>query len=100
MRIIAAAFAVLLTAGMAAAQPATRTATAPTAAANTSQFTTEADAKAHCGSDMVVWMNSRSRVYHFAGVRDYGHTKQGAYMCRAEADKMGRAAKNEKAPAG
>jgi hypothetical protein len=43
-------------------------------------------------------MNTKSGIYHFAGSRDYGHTKQGAYMCRSDADKVGRAAKNEKAP--
>jgi hypothetical protein len=43
-------------------------------------------------------MNTKSGIYHFAGSRDYGHTKQGAYMCRPDADKVGRAATNEKAP--
>lgn len=65
------------------------------------QFSSEADAKAHCpGTGTVVWLNTKSGVYHFANSRDYGRTKQGAYMCRADADKVGRAAKNEKAPMG
>ena len=63
------------------------------------QFSSEGDARAHCPSGTVVWLNTKSGVYHFAGSRDYGHTKQGAYMCRLDADKIGRAAKNEKAPA-
>ncbi|MBV9827379.1 MAG: hypothetical protein JO001_17195 [Alphaproteobacteria bacterium] len=61
------------------------------------EYKTEADAKAKCSSN-VVWLNSKSHVYHFAGTRDYGHTKSGAYMCQPDADKVGRAAKNEKAP--
>jgi hypothetical protein len=31
----------------------------------------------------VVWVNTKSNIYHFAGRRDYGNTKQGAYMCQA-----------------
>jgi hypothetical protein len=38
-------------------------------------------------------------VYHFAGTRNYGKTKQGAYMCQKDSDSAGfRAAKNEKPP--
>jgi hypothetical protein len=47
----------------------------------------------------VVWVNERSRIYHFAGTRDYGHTKSGAFMCEAEAQAAGNgAALNEKHP--
>jgi hypothetical protein len=59
------------------------------------EFRTEGDAKGHCPAGSIVWMNTRSHVYHFAGTRDYGHTKQGWFMCRTDADKLGRAAKNE-----
>ena len=62
------------------------------------EYANEADAKAKCTGN-VVWLNTKSHVYHFAGTRDYGHTKNGAYMCQPDADKIGRAAKNEKAPA-
>lgn len=63
------------------------------------EFSTEAAAKAHCSTGLVVWANLRSHVYHFAGSRDYGRTKRGAYMCEADATKDGlRAAKNEKHP--
>ena len=105
MRIAAVALvAILMMPGLASAQLApSRTAapTAPTAAPNTGhpdQFATEADAKMHCSGQNVVWLNTKSHVYHFAGTRDYGHTKQGSYMCQADADKVGRAAKNEKVP--
>jgi hypothetical protein len=70
------------------------------AAASSSEFSTEAAAKSHCPSDLVVWANTKSKVYHFAGTRNYGKTKQGAYMCQKEGDSAGfRAAKNEKPPA-
>ena len=81
------------------AVPPSTTAPSNAPAIHADQFSSEADAKAHCLSGTtVVWMNTKSGIYHFAGSRDYGHTKQGAYMCRPDADKVGRAAKNEKAP--
>jgi hypothetical protein len=47
----------------------------------------------------VVWVNTKSKVYHFANSRNYGKTKSGAYMCEAQATATGnRAAKNEKHP--
>jgi hypothetical protein len=48
------------------------------------QFASEAEAKASCPSDTVVWVNLRSGVYHASGSRYYGQTKQGAYMCEQE----------------
>ena len=80
-----------------APRPATRsTAAVPTGAG---QFSTEAQAKARCPADTVVWVNLDSNVYHFAGTRNYGNTKKGAYMCEKDAAAAGdRAAKNEKHP--
>ena len=49
------------------------------------QFSTEYEAKARCPGDTVVWVNTKSHVYHYAGTRSYGTTKQGAYMCEADA---------------
>jgi hypothetical protein len=71
----------------------------PYAAAPTGsgQFGTEAAARAHCPTDTVVWANLDSKIYHFNGTKDYGHTKRGAYMCERETAGL-RAAKNEKHP--
>ena len=78
-----------------ATRPTARAAT-PTAAGG---FASDAQAKAHCPSDTVVWVNTKSGVYHFAGTHNYGTTKQGAYMCEADAKTAGdRAAENEKHP--
>ena len=82
------------------AKPAT-TAVAPASgkpeAAN--QYAAESQAKSHCPRGLVVWANLDSKIYHFSGHNDYGHTKQGAYMCEADAEAQGmRAAKNEKHP--
>jgi hypothetical protein len=75
---------------------------APTTAANpvgANQFSTEAQAKARCPTDTVVWVNLKSKVYHFSGTRNYGNTKSGAYMCEGDTAAEGmRAAKNEKHP--
>jgi hypothetical protein len=33
----------------------------------------------------IVWVNTKSRIYHFGGTSNYGNTKHGAYMCEADA---------------
>jgi hypothetical protein len=74
----------------------TQTVAAPTAA---NQFGAEGQAKSHCPSDTVVWVNQSSHIYHFAGTKNYGNTKQGAYMCEKDATAGGfRASKTEKHP--
>ena len=71
--------------------------TMPAMAAN--EYTTEADAKAKCGADIVVWVNTGTHKWHYSGHPKYGHTKQGAYMCEKEAAAAGNVgAKNETAP--
>jgi len=83
------------------AKPSARSAAAPAAAApaGANQYTAEAQAKARCPSDTVVWVNLSSKIYHFAGHKDYGNTKTGAYMCEKDATGQSmRAAKNEKHP--
>jgi hypothetical protein len=79
---------------------ATRTvpATATPVAAN--EYSTEAQARVRCPTDTVVWVNLKSKVYHFSGTRNYGNTERGAYMCERDTAAEGmRAAKNEKHPA-
>jgi hypothetical protein len=73
---------------------------APTAApTGAGQFASDQEAHARCPSDTVVWVNEKSHVYHFAGTHNYGHTKEGTYMCEADAKAAGdRAAMNEKHP--
>jgi hypothetical protein len=67
--------------------------------AGAGQFQTEAQAKSHCPTDLVVWVNLPSKIYHFAGYKSYGTTKAGAYMCEKEAAAPGfRASKTEKRP--
>lgn len=62
----------------------------PTMAAQVpATFTPQREAKAHCPTDIVVWLNLPTGVHHFAGQRWYGNTKSGAYVCRKEADTAG-----------
>ena len=82
----------------AAAKPAPAPAK-PAAATGAGGFATDAEARAHCPADTVVWVNTKSHVYHFAGAHNYGTTEHGTYMCEAEAKAAGdRAAENEKHP--
>jgi len=91
-----AAAATPMTMPMATPKPKKTEATAPAAATGAGQFAAEAEAKAHCPSDTVVWLNTKSHKYHFAGHKSYGATKQGAYMCEADAKAAGNvAAKGE-----
>ena len=53
------------------------------------QFDSEAAAQAHCPSDVVVWLNTNSGICHEKGLRWYGRTKHGAFVCRKEADADG-----------
>jgi hypothetical protein len=60
----------------------------------------EAEAKASCPSDAVVWVNPTSKVYHPSGSRSYGKTATGAYMCEQESIAAGfRAPKLARRPA-
>jgi hypothetical protein len=86
-----------------AASPPPAVKPAPTAAttpAGANEFSSEAQAKVRCPTDTVVWANLKSKIYHFSGHKDYGSTKEGAYMCEKDATGQGiRAPKNEKHPA-
>jgi septal ring-binding cell division protein DamX len=79
-----------------AAKPSPTPATPP---AGAGQFQSEVQAKSQCQTDLVVWVNLTSKIYHFAGNKNYGTTKAGAYMCEKEATAQGfRASKTEKRP--
>lgn len=53
------------------------------------RFHSEREAQRHCPHDQVVWVNTKTGVYHLKGERWYGTTKDGAYMCLKEADAEG-----------
>jgi hypothetical protein len=42
-----------------------------------------------CPGDKLVWVNTRSHIYHFQGERYSGSTKQGKLICERDADKEG-----------
>jgi hypothetical protein len=56
-------------------------ATKRTATLEAGQFADDASAKASCPTDTVVWVNLPSKIYHFAGTKNYGTTNRGVYMC-------------------
>jgi hypothetical protein len=49
-----------------------------------------------CHSDLIVWVNIPSHIYHFLGQRYFGCTKDGKFMCQQDADHEGdRPTRNE-----
>jgi hypothetical protein len=54
-----------------------------------SNFSTAQEAQQHCPDDLVVWLDTPTRTYHYRGQRWYGSTKNGAYVCRNEAKNAG-----------
>lgn len=40
-------------------------------------------------SDPVVWVNTKSNVYHLRGDKYFGNTKAGKYACQSQAAAMG-----------
>lgn len=58
-------------------------------------FQSEQAAQRHCPNDIVVWLNIPTGVFHYKGQRYYGRTKNGAYVCKKEAENEGdRASRN------
>ena len=62
---------------------------APVSSGSLQLFQSESAAQRHCPSDEVVWLNTNSGIYHERGMRWYGNTKAGAYVCRREANAAG-----------
>ena len=52
-------------------------------------FPTESAAQRHCPTDVVVWLNTPTMIWHYKGQRWYGNTKQGSYTCKLEAAAAG-----------
>ena len=62
---------------------------APISAGTLAEFDGEATAQAHCPADTVVWLNTKTGIWHEKGMRWYGNTREGAYVCRKEASAAG-----------
>jgi len=62
---------------------------APVSSGSLQLFATEAAAQSHCPRDTVVWLNTNSGIYHEKGMRWYGRTRHGAYVCRSAANAAG-----------
>ncbi len=56
-----------------------------TAGASSGKFATEGEAAKTCGATNVVWANTGTKVFHVQGDQYFGHTKRGAFMCKATA---------------
>ena len=48
-----------------------------------------------CPGDRIVWVNTRSGIFHYQGERYFGSTKEGKFICEHEAVREGdRATRN------
>lgn len=75
----------------------TEAATPDSTAASLDQihFADPAAAHAKCPGDVVVWVNTRSGIFHMPGTRWYGMTEYGTYECETDAISEGnRASRN------
>ena len=81
--------ALLFGPGSAYARPRHHVTTSSVSSGSLQLFSSEAAAQAHCPRDAVVWLNTNSGIYHEKGMRWYGNTKVGAYVCKGEADGAG-----------
>lgn len=61
----------------------------PAFADNSKLFSTEMEARKYCQTDIVVWLNTATGIYHFKGMRWYGNTTSGAFACQTEVDRAG-----------
>ena len=52
-------------------------------------FQTEVSAQQTCPRDSVVWVNTQTMVYHYRGMRWYGATRDGAFMCERDRNLVG-----------
>lgn len=67
----------------------------PAMASSLPEFASQAQAQQHCPADTVVWLNTKSGIYHYQGSRWYASTEHGTYVCEKEAIAAGmRASKN------
>jgi len=56
---------------------------------NVQLFAIESEAQKHCPADVVVWVNTPTGIYHYNGMRWYGNTNHGAYVCQQEGNQAG-----------
>lgn len=61
----------------------------PAYSAGLTLFDTEYAAQSHCPSDVIVWLNLPTGVWHYKGARWYGNTNRGSFVCREEAQDAG-----------
>lgn len=64
-------------------------------AANAQAPQHDVPARMACPGDQVVWVNTRSGVYHYRGERYFGSTQEGKFICERDAKREGdRATRN------
>lgn len=52
-------------------------------------YSSQQSAQQHCPNDEVVWLNTKTGIWHVQGARWYANTQQGSYVCKKEAAAAG-----------
>jgi hypothetical protein len=95
MKSLLLAIALLIAAPIAASANPTSATSIVASAPALVYFDSASSAQRHCPNDTVVWLNIPSGIYHYAGERWYGNTKNGTYVCEKAAIAAGdRASRN------
>jgi len=79
----------LATCGPSSSRDANHSNSSANSASSQTTFENPSDAQEHCPNDSVVWVNTRTGIYHMPGQRWYGNTEYGDYMCQPDADSAG-----------
>ncbi len=61
----------------------------PVAMNQVAQFPTGRAAQRHCPMDKVVWLDTSTRRYYYAGSKNYGKTARGGFVCKKELKGIG-----------
>lgn len=79
MRTLSIALFLSLALGTASAAPASTVA----------RFTSEDNAHIHCPTDVIVWLNPRTKLWYTHKSKHYANDGYGAFVCREEAKAAG-----------
>jgi hypothetical protein len=66
---------------------------APPVANQVAKFPTARAAQRHCPMDKILWLDTFTGRYYYAGSKKYGKTAQGGFVCKKELKGIGKTGK-------